>query len=238
MPTCKPMLGLELTATPKTVGAKSSRFQECHLSLRPRRRDGRRLRQGAGGRHAEGLRSRNRSRPELERIKLEDGVQAHENVKLTLRNYAERTGEPLVTRSSWWSRRTRPTPKRSANSIESGELLRRRLQRPSDPGGFGATGEESDDAMAQAGRARTRRQDRNRHPREQAEGRLGRHQPLHHRAPARLRVRHLTEQTLGRGLRLPYGQRTGEEAIDTLTVIAHDRFDESSARPRSRAPSC
>ena len=36
----------------------------------------------------------------------------------------------------------------------------------------------------------------------------------------------LTEQTLGRGLRLPYGQRTGEEAIDTLTVIAHDRFDE------------
>ena len=25
---------------------------------------------------------------------------------------------------------------------------------------------------------------------------------------------------------MPYGQRTGEEAIDTLTVIAHDRFDE------------
>lgn len=36
----------------------------------------------------------------------------------------------------------------------------------------------------------------------------------------------LTEQTLGRGLRLPYGARTGEPAVDTLTVIAHDRFDE------------
>ena len=36
----------------------------------------------------------------------------------------------------------------------------------------------------------------------------------------------LTEQTLGRGLRLPYGVRTGVEAVDTLTVIAHDRFDE------------
>ncbi|MGO9430806.1 MAG: hypothetical protein ACLP0Q_18380, partial [Rhodoblastus sp.] len=36
----------------------------------------------------------------------------------------------------------------------------------------------------------------------------------------------LTEQTLGRGLRLPYGKRTGDEAIDTLTVIAHDRFHE------------
>ena len=36
----------------------------------------------------------------------------------------------------------------------------------------------------------------------------------------------LTEQTLGRGLRLPYGTRTGVDAVDTLTVIAHDRFDE------------
>ena len=36
----------------------------------------------------------------------------------------------------------------------------------------------------------------------------------------------LTEQTLGRGLRLPYGVRTGVEAVDTLTIIAHDRFDE------------
>ena len=36
----------------------------------------------------------------------------------------------------------------------------------------------------------------------------------------------LTEQTLGRGLRLPYGKRTGVEAVDTLTVIAHDRFND------------
>src|SRR5260370_17061824 len=43
----------------------------------------------------------------------------------------------------------------------------------------------------------------------------------------------LTEQTLGRGLRLPYGQRTGEEAIDTLTVIAHDRFDEIIKKAKS-----
>jgi type III restriction enzyme len=36
----------------------------------------------------------------------------------------------------------------------------------------------------------------------------------------------LTEQTLGRGLRLPYGERTGDAAVDRLTVIAHDHFDE------------
>jgi type III restriction enzyme len=36
----------------------------------------------------------------------------------------------------------------------------------------------------------------------------------------------LTEQTLGRGLRLPYGEKTGDADVDKLTVIAHDRFDE------------
>lgn len=35
----------------------------------------------------------------------------------------------------------------------------------------------------------------------------------------------LIEQTIGRGLRLPYGgQRTGNSDVDTLTVIAHDNF--------------
>ena len=36
----------------------------------------------------------------------------------------------------------------------------------------------------------------------------------------------LIEQTIGRGLRLPYnGQRTGVEAIDKLTIVSHDNFD-------------
>lgn len=36
----------------------------------------------------------------------------------------------------------------------------------------------------------------------------------------------LIEQTIGRGLRLPYdGKRTGVESVDKLTVIAHDNFD-------------
>jgi type III restriction enzyme len=42
----------------------------------------------------------------------------------------------------------------------------------------------------------------------------------------------LTEQTLGRGLRLPYGARTGNVDVDRLTVIAHDRFDELIRRAR------
>jgi type III restriction enzyme len=36
----------------------------------------------------------------------------------------------------------------------------------------------------------------------------------------------LVEQSIGRGLRLPYGKRTGVEAVDRLTIVAHDRFQE------------
>lgn len=34
----------------------------------------------------------------------------------------------------------------------------------------------------------------------------------------------LTEQTLGRGLRLPFGKHTGIELIDTVEVVAHEKY--------------
>ncbi len=36
----------------------------------------------------------------------------------------------------------------------------------------------------------------------------------------------LREQTIGRGLRLPYGKRTGVKQVDLLTIIAHDKFQQ------------
>jgi type III restriction enzyme len=36
----------------------------------------------------------------------------------------------------------------------------------------------------------------------------------------------LTEQVLGRGLRLPWGEYTGIEMLDTLEVLAHDKFED------------
>ena len=36
----------------------------------------------------------------------------------------------------------------------------------------------------------------------------------------------LREQMVGRGLRLPYGTRTGDREIDAVTLTAHDKFDE------------
>ena len=56
---------------------------------------------------------------------------------------------------------------------------------------------------------RRRRADRDRHPRQHAQGGLGRHEPLHHRPAAGGQRAHAVEQSIGRGLRLPYGKRTG-----------------------------
>ena len=38
--------------------------------------------------------------------------------------------------------------------------------------------------------------------------------------------RTLVEQSIGRGLRLPYGKRTGVAAVDLLTIVSHDKFQE------------
>lgn len=35
----------------------------------------------------------------------------------------------------------------------------------------------------------------------------------------------LTEQTIGRGLRLPYGERTENEKIDRLSIVSHDKYE-------------
>ncbi|MGH7233566.1 MAG: type III restriction endonuclease subunit R, partial [Nitrospiraceae bacterium] len=39
-------------------------------------------------------------------------------------------------------------------------------------------------------------------------------------------ARTLIEQSIGRGLRLPYGRRTGVSTVDRLNIVAHDRFQE------------
>ena len=36
----------------------------------------------------------------------------------------------------------------------------------------------------------------------------------------------LREQMVGRGLRLPYGKRTGNEIVDCVVLTAHDKFDD------------
>ncbi|WP_162877248.1 DEAD/DEAH box helicase family protein [Mycobacterium persicum] len=40
----------------------------------------------------------------------------------------------------------------------------------------------------------------------------------------------LTEQTLGRGMRLPFGEYTGIQMLDTVEILAHERYEELLAK--------
>ena len=222
----KPMLGLELTATPRTVGAKSVDFKNVIY------------RYGLGDAMADGFVKepavatrkdfdpRSVSPEELERIKLEDGIQAHENTKLALHNYAETTGEPLVT----------PFMLVVAQDTTHAEEIRKFLESDSFFSGHykgkvirvdsALRGEESDEATAKlVALEHDGKTEIVIHVNKLKEGWDVTN--LYTIVPLRASASDiLTEQTLGRGLRLPYGKRTGEDAIDTLTVIAHDRFNE------------
>lgn len=46
--------------------------------------------------------------------------------------------------------------------------------------------------------------------------------------------RTLVEQSIGRGLRLPYGRKTGNPKVDRLTIVAHDSFDEIIAEAKAK----
>ncbi len=229
----KPMLGLELTATPKTVGAKSVDFRNViyRYGLAEAMEDGFVKEPAVATR--KDFDPRELSDDELEKVKLEDGVQAHENVKLKLIDYSQRSGAALV----------HPFMLVVAQDTTHAESIRQRLEAESFFGGrykgrvirvdSALKGEESDEATARlVALEHDGATEIVIHVNKLKEGWDVTN--LYTIVPLRASASDiLTEQTLGRGLRLPYGQRTGDEAIDTLTVIAHDRFDEIIKRARA-----
>lgn len=223
----KPILGLELTATPKSVGAKAVGFENVIYKFGL----GEAMEHGYVKEPAVATRKdfdpKSVTSERLEEIKLEDGIHAHEYVRLELEKYATETGRPRV----------RPFMLVVAQDTEDARRIRERIQGDSFFGGYykdrviqvdssGKSKEESDEVTERLLKLET---DGTTeiviHVNMLKEGwdvtNLFTIVPL--RASA---SDILTEQTLGRGLRLPYGERTKVEAIDRLTVIAHDRFAE------------
>lgn len=222
----KPIIGLELTATPRSVGTRSIPFKNVVFDY------------GLGQAMADGfvkepaVATRKDFRPDavtpeqLERIKLEDGIHCHENVKAELDIYARQSGRPKV----------HPFMLVVAQDTTHAENLRQIMEAEDFFGGrykgrvirvdSALRGEESDEAMARlVGLEHDANTDVVIHVNKLKEGWDVRN--LYTIVPLRASASDiLTEQTLGRGLRLPYGLRTGVDAVDTLTVIAHDRFDE------------
>ncbi|WP_237481879.1 DEAD/DEAH box helicase [Lichenibacterium dinghuense] len=222
----QPILGLELTATPKAVGAGGTAFKNViyRYDLPEAMEDGY-VKEPAVGTRAN-FDPKKVDEATLEQIKLEDGVHYHEHVKVQLQTYARQNNKPIV----------HPFMLVVASDIQHAERLKTLIESAAFFDGRYAgrvltvhsakSGEESEQTTQQLLSVETSgKMDVVIHVNKLKEGwdvtNLFTIVPL--RAAA---SDILTEQTLGRGLRLPYGKRTGVEAVDTLTVIAHDRFNE------------
>jgi type III restriction enzyme len=163
----------------------------------------------------------------LERIKLEDGVRLHENVKVELETYARESGRHVVkpfvlviARDTVHAAELQTLI--SSDGFFEGRYKGRVLQVDSS-----RTGAE-EDAMVE----KLLRIEHGDEPTEIVvhvnmlkEGWDVTN--LYTIVPLRAaNARTLVEQSIGRGLRLPYGERTGITAVDRLNIVAHDRFQE------------
>ena len=222
----KPILGLEVTATPKSVGAKSAAFKNVvyRYDLPEAMKDGY-IKEPAVGTRAN-FDPKSVDEDTLERIKLEDGIHYHEHVKVQLATYAKQNEKPLVHPFMLVVTQDTDHARRVREFVESDGFFEGRYKGRVAEIHSKLTGEESDEnAKRLLNIEKSGDTDIVIHVNKLKEGwdvsNLFTIVPL--RASA---SDILTEQTLGRGLRLPYGKRTGVDAVDTLTVIAHDRFND------------
>ncbi|AWM78752.1 hypothetical protein HYN04_06195 [Phenylobacterium parvum] len=221
----KPILGLEVTATPKAVGGSAAPFKNVlyRYDLPEAMEDGY-VKEPAVGTRAN-FDPKSVSEDVLERIKLEDGVHYHEHVKVALQTYAKQNNAPLVHPFMLVVTQDTHHARQVHEFVESEQFFDGRYKGRVIEIHSKLTGEETEDnARKLLNIERDGTTDIVIHVNKLKEGwdvsNLFTIVPL--RASA---SDILTEQTLGRGLRLPYGKRTGVEAVDTLTVIAHDRFN-------------
>lgn len=228
----RPILGLELTATPKAVGARAEDFKNIiyNYDLAEAMADGFVKEPAVATRKdfdPTGL-----SEGDLERIKLEDGIFYHEHTKIQLELYARNNERPkvhpfmlIVAKDTTHARDLRGIIE--ADNFFDGRYKRRVIEVHS-----ALTGTESDEAAARLVALET-------DPSTEIVIHVNKLKEgwdvtnLYTIVPLRASAADiLTEQTLGRGLRLPYGTRTGNPDVDRLTIIAHDRFDELIRRAR------
>jgi len=222
----KPVLGIELTATPKTVGAKPRPFANIvyHYPLSSALNDGYVKIPAVATR--KDFRADQYSADELEKIKLEDGIHHHEYVKVELETYARSHAVKAV--KPFMLVVAQDTSHASAIKayIESCDFFAGRYQGRVIEVHSKLSGEESDESMQ---RLLAVEHDEATevviHVNKLKEGWDVTN--LYTIVPLRASASEiLTEQTIGRGLRLPYGKRTGVDAVDRLCIIAHDRFQE------------
>jgi type III restriction enzyme len=220
----KPRLGLELTATPFTESSKGSvPFKNVVVDYPlARAMDDGFVKEPAVATQ----RNFNASQytPEaLERIKLEDGIRLHEATKLDLFTYAKQQGVKQVKPFMLVIARDTTHAANLKELIETqlfaGRYKDKVIQVDS------SSSEDETIARLLAVESVDEPTEIVIHVNMLKEGWDVTN--LYTIVPLRAaNARTLIEQSIGRGLRLPYGKRTGVEAVDRLTIVAHDRFQE------------
>lgn len=224
----KPVLGLELTATPFVETSKGAIPFKNVIVDYPL---GRAMADGFVKEPAVVTRKNfspaGLSPEQLEQMKLEDGVRLHENVKVELETYARENTQPIVKPFLLVIARDTTHAGQLLKLIQSDEFFQGRYKDKVIQVDSSKTGAEEDEMVE-----RLLKVEHNDEPTEIVihvnmlkEGwdvtNLYTIVPLR-AANARI----LIEQSIGRGLRLPYGKRTGVTAVDRLNIIAHDKFQE------------
>jgi len=217
-----PVLGLEMTATPlkddKPVGNIIYEY-----NLAEALEDGLYVKIPTIAKRAD-FRADGLTPPEIERIKLEDGLSVHQHTKASLEHYALSNEKPHVKPFVLVACRNIEHAQEIVEYLESDGFYQGRYRGKVLQVDSSTKGE---DELAQL--FLTIEELGNPieivvHVNMLGEGWDVRN--LYTIIPLRASNAHtLIEQTIGRGLRLPFGgKRTGEENIDKLTIIAHDNF--------------
>ena len=221
----KPVLGLEVTATPKTVGANPKDFKNViyHYPLGNAMNDGF-VKEPAVATRAD-FRPRDVNEEQLQRIKLEDGIHCHENTRTELAVYANNNGLEVVKPFMLIVAQDTTHSRELLEQIQSDDFFDGRYKDKVIEINSAQRGEESEEATTKL--LELEHTDETEiviHVNKLKEGWDVTN--LYTIVPLRASASEiLTEQTLGRGLRLPYGKRTGNDIVDRLTVVAHDRYD-------------
>lgn len=164
---------------------------------------------------------------EVEKIKLEDGVRLHETTKVELLTYARENGVPLVKPFMLVIARDTTHAAQLKSLIESAQFYEGRYAGKVIQVDSSRTGAEEEEMIARllAVESVDEPTEIVIHVNMLKEGWDVTN--LYTIVPLRAaNARTLIEQSIGRGLRLPYGKRTAVAAVDRLNIVAHDKFQE------------
>lgn len=224
----KPVLGLELTATPqieRAGGADGFRNVIFSYPLSSAMQDGFVKEPAVATR--ENFDARNYDQTGLERLKLEDGVRIHENTKVELEVYARENGVAIVKPFILVIARDTEHANALLKLIEETSFFEGRYKGKVVTVHSNLRGEEKDDTIEQliSVEKPTNPTEIVVHVNMLKEGWDVTN--LYTIVPLRTaNSKTLVEQSIGRGLRLPYGKRTGVDSVDRLTIVSHDKFQE------------